>query len=101
VTIGDLNGDGRPDLVTVSGDSNRVSVLINTPGLCAVQDVEYRTLPSAKRAILRANCRVGRVRRAYSTRIRMGSVISQTPKPGLVLHKGGKVNLVVSRGPRR
>jgi serine/threonine-protein kinase len=76
-------------------------VLINTPGLCTVQDVEGMTLPAAKRTIARANCRVGRVRRAFSKTIKKGRAISQKPKPGAVLRGGGKVNLVVSRGRRR
>ena len=58
------------------------------------------TLPAAKRTLARANCRVGKIRRAYSKAIKRGRVISQKPKPGTVLPSGGKVNLVVSRGRR-
>ena len=73
-------------------------MLLNTPGLCTVQDVKGKTLPAAKRTIARANCRVGQIRRAYSKRVKKGRVISQKPTPGTVLPGGGKVNLVVSRG---
>ena len=76
-------------------------MLLNTPGLCTVQNVEGTTLPAAKRRIARANCRVGKIRRAYSNRVERGRVISQKPKFGAVLPGGGKVNLVVSRGRRR
>jgi FG-GAP-like repeat/PASTA domain len=95
VAIRDLDGDGRPDLATANAD-NTVSVLLNRPGLCTVQKVEGKTLPAAKRAIGRANCRVGEIRSVYSKWVEKGRVISQKPKPGRVLPGGGKVNLVVS-----
>jgi hypothetical protein len=107
VAIGDLNGDRKPDLVTanIGMDGNNrgktVSVLLNSPGLCTVQDVKGQTLPAAKRTIARANCRVGKIRRAYSKSVKRGRVISQKPKPYTVLPNRGKVNLVVSRGRKR
>ena len=96
VAIGDLNADGKPDLVTLT-DSDTVSVLINTPGLCTVQNVVRQALASALRTIARANCRIGTIRRAYSKIVKRDRVISQKPRPLTVLPKGGKVNLVVSR----
>jgi hypothetical protein len=99
VAIGDLNGDGKPDLVSAHYP-NTVSVLINTPGLCTVQNVERKTLRVARRTIARANCRIGKIRRAYSKNVKKGRVISQKPEPGTVLPNRGKVNLVVSRGGR-
>jgi hypothetical protein len=75
IAIGDLNGDGKQDIATANN--------------------------GAKRAIKRANCRLGSIRSAYSRVIPRGRVISTTPKPGTVLPKGGKVDLVVSRGRKR
>jgi hypothetical protein len=98
VAIGDVNGDRKPDVTTAHRSARAVFILLNTPGRCAVQDVKRQTLPAAKRTIARANCRLGTVRRAYSTTVKRGLVVSQTPRFGTVLPRGGKINLVVSRG---
>jgi hypothetical protein len=98
VAIGDLNGDGKPDLATANPDAYSVSELLNTPGLCTVQNVQGKTVPAAKRTIARANCRVGKIRRAHSKSVKKGLVILQKPTFGAVLRGGGKVKLVVSRG---
>ena len=100
IAIGDLNGDRKPELVTANFWGNGVSVFVNTTGLCTVPNVKKRTLPAAKRAIGRANCRVGKIRRAYSKIVKRGRVISERPKPYTVLPSGAKVDLVVSRGRR-
>jgi hypothetical protein len=103
--IGDLTGDGRPDLVTADSGLHTgpgtVSVLVNSPGLCAVQNVKGNSFQVARRTLARARCRVGTIRRVYSNTVRRGRVISQRPKAYKVLPKGGKVNLVVSRGRKR
>jgi hypothetical protein len=95
----DLNGDDKPDLVTTGNSS--LHVLINTPGLCNVQGVVGMTPAAAKRELARVNCRVRKVRRLYSKRVKKGRVISQKPRFGAVLPGGGKVNLVLSRGRRK
>jgi beta-lactam-binding protein with PASTA domain len=46
-------------------------------------------------------CRLGKVRRAYSRKVRKGRVISQKPRPGKRLADGAKVSVVVSRGRKR
>jgi FG-GAP-like repeat/PASTA domain len=96
VAIRDLDGSGRPDLVTANTGPSTVSVLLNRPGLCTVQNVDGKTLPAATREIARANCRVGKIRPVYSKWVERGRVISQKPRFGAVLRGGGKVNLVVS-----
>ena len=98
VGIGDLTGDGKADLAAANAYANTVSVLTNTPGLCAVQDVRGMTIAVAKQAITRAGCTVGTIRRSNSKTVKSGRVISEKPKAGTVLRRGGKVSLVVSRG---
>jgi Glycosyl hydrolase family 26/PASTA domain len=68
------------------------------PVKCLVPNVKNKPLAVAKRAILARHCRVGKIRRAYSKRVKKHRLISEKPKPGTVLPGGGKVNLVVSRG---
>ena len=97
LAIGDLNGDRMLDIVTLSG-SDTASILLNATGRCAVPKVRGKSLPNAKRALVRANCHVGTIRLAYSKVIPTGHAISTVPRFGSVLPKGGKVNLVVSRG---
>jgi beta-lactam-binding protein with PASTA domain len=58
-------------------------------------------LPVAKRLIAAASCRVGKISRGYSKRVRQGEVSSQKPKFGTVLARGATVGLVVSLGPKR
>jgi hypothetical protein len=100
IAFGDLNGDGKPDLATADAGANAVSVLVNTTVSCKVPRVTKKALPAAKRAIARAHCRVGTMRRT-SSRIKKGRVVSQKPKPGTVMPAGGRVNLVISRGRER
>jgi PASTA domain len=99
--IYDVTGDRKPDLVTANHFYGTVSVLVNAIGRCAVPDFsEGYTLAVAKRLLTRAGCRPGKIRYLYS-KVPRGLVISQRPGWGAVLPKGGKVNLVVSRGRKR
>jgi hypothetical protein len=66
---------------------------------CKVPKVVGKRLTVAKRAITRARCRVGRIRRARSRKAR-GRVIQQTPRAGVRRPRGTRVHLVVSRGRR-
>jgi hypothetical protein len=66
---------------------------------CLVPDVRGLMLADAKRAIARGRCHTGLVDFAASSRVGSGLVISQTPKPGARLERGGEVHLVVSGSP--
>ena len=100
IAISDLNADERPDLVAGKWPGGGVVVRLNKPGLCNVQRVARMTLAAARLLLARVNCRVGKVRRVHSRRVKKGRVISQKPAFGAVRPGGAKVNLVVSRGRR-
>jgi PASTA domain len=68
---------------------------------CLVPRLRGRTLRAARAAIVRNRCRVGRVQHRFSTRIRAGRVVSQTPRAGVRLAAGTRIHLVVSKGKRR
>lgn len=94
VALGDLNRDHKLDVVEASWDE--VSVFINAPGLCTVQDVVSLKLSVARKRLAERNCRIGKIR--WRRGGVAGLVLSQKPFTGAVLPKGGKVNLVVSAG---
>src|SRR2546422_9437366 len=50
-------------------------------------------LRAAKTAISRGHCKVGRITKAYSAKVKTGLVISQSPAAGKHLKNGAKVNL--------
>jgi len=62
--------------------------------------VKGKTLAAARRLIVARRCRVGAISRAYSTKVKLGRVISQTPTRGS-RPKGSRVKLTISRGRRR
>jgi hypothetical protein len=101
VVVGHLNADRRLDLATANSDAPSVSVLINRTGRCTVPSVTGKALAAAKRAIALASCGLGGVSHAYSRLVGEGRVISQRPKAGTPLPRGGKVSIVVSRGRRQ
>jgi uncharacterized delta-60 repeat protein len=68
---------------------------------CIVPKVRGKALAVARTRITRAGCRVGKVTRKLSTRVKKGRVISQSPKPGKTGPRGAKVKLVVSKGRKR
>jgi PASTA domain len=94
VTVTASNGAGSAS--AASGLTRRAS----RKQFCVVPRVRGKKLAAARRAIRRAKCRVGHVRKTRSQRP-SGRVLAQTPRPGKRLALGTKVNLVVSRGPSR
>jgi hypothetical protein len=75
-----------------------VAVGAPPPSRCRVPKVIGKTLAAARRAIRQRHCSVGRIRYTRSSRAR-NKVLSQSPRAGRRLARGGRVNLVLSRGP--
>jgi PASTA domain/FG-GAP repeat len=72
-----------------------------TPQLrCVVPNVKGKTLVRARALLAARRCALGRVTRGYSRKVRKGRVITQRPRASTRLPRGGRVNLLVSRGRR-
>ncbi len=84
----------------VGNQSSASRSITVAPPLCVVPKVRGKRLSKARAAIKRNHCRTGKVTRAFSKKVKQGSVLSQRPKAGKRLANGAKVNLVVSRGKR-
>src|SRR5439155_12646847 len=67
---------------------------------CAVPNVVGLTLLTAGASLRKHSCRVGVVRRDYSSTVRAGRVISESPRRGSNLAHNAPVALVLSRGRR-
>lgn len=65
---------------------------------CVVPKLKGKGLKAAKRALRAHDCGVGRITRAFSTKVKKGRVISQRPKPHRLLKHGAKVKLTISKG---
>jgi hypothetical protein len=71
------------------------------PLLCRVPRLGGKLLTAAKKALLKANCAVGRVRKVNSKKIKKGHVVSSSPKAGTRRGHGYRVALVISSGPKK
>jgi PASTA domain len=72
-----------------------------TRARCVVPNVKGKTVAQARRLLASKRCGLGRVRRAYSAKIKRGRIISQSRRPGTQLPRGTRVGVMVSRGRRR
>jgi hypothetical protein len=84
---------------TVASDTTSL-VRKNAARACVVPNVKRKTAAAARRAIRRAGCTVGRIRRSHSASVRTGRVVSQSPRAGARRAVGAKVGLVLSKGKR-
>jgi PASTA domain len=90
-----------PKAGTQLAGSSAVNLVVSRgPRPCVVPSVVGKTLRSAASAISHANCRLGRVKHAFSSRVKPGRVIAQSPRPGRRLRSRAPVSVVISRGSR-
>src|SRR5262249_6411720 len=64
---------------------------------CTVPNVRHKTLVVAKRAIVKATCRVGKVTAKKSRTVKPGRVISQSVKAARKVPVGTKISLAVAK----
>jgi beta-lactam-binding protein with PASTA domain len=59
-----------------------------------------KTLPAAKKALTKGRCKLGKLTRAHSPKVKKGLVLKQGKRPGTKLANGAKVPVTLSKGPR-
>jgi len=79
---------------------NAIFNAVQAPPRCKVPKLVGKKLTAAKTAIRNAHCRVGKITRTYSAKVRPGRVISQRPTAGSKHPAGTAVKLGVSKGPK-
>ena len=84
-------------LDTSFGKGGKVNTSV---AFCVVPNVKGQKLVHATGNIRRAHCGLGKVKTAFSSKVKRKHVISQKPSPKKLLAEGAKVSLVVSRGRR-
>ncbi|HEU5062663.1 MAG TPA: PASTA domain-containing protein [Solirubrobacterales bacterium] len=67
---------------------------------CIVPKLKGKKVKAARKALRKANCKVGKVKRSFSSKFKKGRVMKQRPKPGKVLAAGAKVRIKVSKGEK-
>ena len=88
------------DLTQASVDS-LAALAVKTFKGCTVPKVTGKSLAAAKKAITKAGCTVGKVKKAYSAKVKKGRVISSKPKAGTHADYHAKIALTLSRGKKK
>lgn len=95
---------GAPGVITKTETPTGVTAPIIgvtvKPPACIVPKLKGKKAPAARKALKRANCKVGKVRRSFSGKVKKGRVIKQGVKPGKVLSEGARVGIKVSKGEK-
>jgi Cadherin-like beta sandwich domain/PASTA domain len=83
------------DGITTTKDT----VTVTRAAECVVPDVRGRPLAAARVELKKADCKMGKISRVYSSKSK-GRVLAESPKPGTRLPAGSPVRLTVSKGPK-
>jgi subtilisin family serine protease len=67
---------------------------------CKVPRLVGRTLRQATHALRKAKCLLGRKRKAYASKAKLGRIISQSKKAGTSLPIGTTISVVISKGKK-
>jgi len=74
-------------------------VTFKTPA-CIVPKLKGKKVKAAKKALKKAGCKAGKVKKSFSGKVDKGRVIKGRTKPGKVLPAGAKVGIKVSKGEK-
>jgi hypothetical protein len=90
---GDLTTPAAPVDATVTPAPTTVaaSTPASAPVKCKVPKLRGRTLPAAKRLLRHNHCRLGKVTRKASARMRPGRVLASTPRAGSRRASGARI----------
>jgi hypothetical protein len=84
--------------INVNGNLEATAKFV--PKNCVVPNVKGKSLSAAKQALKAHACSAGKIKHAFSSSVKTGRVISQSPQAGSHLKHNGKVSLTVSEGPK-
>jgi hypothetical protein len=77
-----------------------VATVAAKPVRCVVPKLRGKTLAKSKRLLKRAHCRLGKVVRKASTRVKPGRVLSTRFKAGTRHRPGTRIRVTVAKAPR-
>jgi hypothetical protein len=80
-------------VTTIAGTTPVVAADKFTYKACVVPKLKGKKLKAAKKKLRKANCKLGKVKRAKGVTVKAGKVVKQSPKTGKKLAPGSKVNV--------
>jgi beta-lactam-binding protein with PASTA domain len=68
---------------------------------CKVPNVKGKTVVQAKAALKARRCVAGKIKQAFSARVKKGRVIAQSKRAGSSQPRNTKIDLAVSKGAKK